>query len=327
MAKKSDEQGRQESREEEWRKNRSRGAVTRVSSAKPSGDEPENDRTGDAFIKLLQSPLVAELVAVAATAALAALAEHGFTSRGAGMTARGKRAGKAVKEAGKAAAAAVGRRLGNEIDEISGRRLRAAQKRKPRAADLARGSTSSPPGSSLRRGWSRRSSSHQARASRRQAPPRRRRCPNPAHRADRRRSGRTARRAAGPAPSRAMSCMRSAAPSFVGIAPDDRGRRRRHFRRRSRARRRAKALRDPRLRCPRIDRPRADPRRSRGGWRASKTGFRARGPRSGACLPRRRLDRPPAPLAGDDPHLSVLRNASSSPGSTSSTRPAPALRA
>jgi len=60
---------------------------------------------GDAFIKLLQSPLVADLVAVAATAALAALAEHGSTSSTGGT--RGKRAGKAVKEAGKAAAAAV----------------------------------------------------------------------------------------------------------------------------------------------------------------------------------------------------------------------------
>ncbi len=35
-----------------------------------------------------------------------------------GETRRGKRAGKAVKEAGKAAAAAVGRRLANELDEI-----------------------------------------------------------------------------------------------------------------------------------------------------------------------------------------------------------------
>ena len=75
-----------------------------------------SDNYGDAFIKLLQSPLVAELVAVAATAALAALAEHSFTT-GDDRT-RGKRAGKAVKEAGKAAAAAVGRRLGSEIDEI-----------------------------------------------------------------------------------------------------------------------------------------------------------------------------------------------------------------
>ena len=79
------------------------------------GRRASDANMGEAFIKLLQSPLVAELVAVAATSALAALAEHGFTSSGG---TRGKRAGKAVKEAGKAAAAAVGRRLGNEIDEI-----------------------------------------------------------------------------------------------------------------------------------------------------------------------------------------------------------------
>ena len=92
-------------------------SVIRASSSS-RGDGSRNTRfeAGEAFIKLLQSPLVAELVAVAATAALAALAEHGFTT-GSEQT-RGKRAGKAVKEAGKAAAAAVGRRLGNEIDEI-----------------------------------------------------------------------------------------------------------------------------------------------------------------------------------------------------------------
>jgi len=87
-------------------------------SASEGGDSGKDTgfNPGEAFIKLLQSPLVAELVAVAATAALAALAEQGFTSGG-GAT-RGKRAGKAIKEAGKAAAAAVGRRLGTEIDEI-----------------------------------------------------------------------------------------------------------------------------------------------------------------------------------------------------------------
>jgi hypothetical protein len=89
-----------------------RALVERKSST--GGGRSSEAGMGDAFIKLLQSPLAAELVAVAATAALAALAEHGFTSGGS----RGKRAGKAVKEAGKAAAAAVGRRLGNEIDEI-----------------------------------------------------------------------------------------------------------------------------------------------------------------------------------------------------------------
>lgn len=92
---------------------KSRAVVERRSD---SGGRRSGDAgMGDAFIKLLQSPLAAELVAVAATAALAALAEHGFTSSGGS---RGKRAGKAVKEAGKAAAAAVGRRLSNEIDEI-----------------------------------------------------------------------------------------------------------------------------------------------------------------------------------------------------------------
>ena len=70
---------------------------------------------GEAFIKLLQSPLVAELIAVAATAALASLAEQGFTSSDAS---RRKKAGRAVKAAGKAAATAVGRRLSNEIEEI-----------------------------------------------------------------------------------------------------------------------------------------------------------------------------------------------------------------
>src|SRR4051794_29423211 len=103
-------------------------AVTRKSKAKPakkgasaksatgrgrsSGTAGAN--AGDAFIKLLQSPLVADLVAVAATAALAALAERGM-NRGTGDK---RRAGEAVKAAGKAAAAAVGRRLSLEIDEI-----------------------------------------------------------------------------------------------------------------------------------------------------------------------------------------------------------------
>lgn len=89
--------------------------VTRVSSGGRRSSSDDQFKASDAFIKLLQSPLVAELVAVAATAALASLAENGFTS---GSGTRGKRAGKAVKEAGKAAAAAVGRRLGTEIDEI-----------------------------------------------------------------------------------------------------------------------------------------------------------------------------------------------------------------
>ena len=92
------------------------GSKSRAVAKRTSSSAGSKDGMGDALIKLMQSPLVAELVAVAATAALASLAEHGFTSGGGGS--RGKRAGKAVKEAGKAAAAAIGRRLGNEFDEI-----------------------------------------------------------------------------------------------------------------------------------------------------------------------------------------------------------------
>ena len=95
---------------------KTRKASVAVTRRTDGGSSSSKDGVSDAFVKLLQSPLVAELVAVAATAALASLAENGFTSGG--EASRGKRAGKAVKTAGKAAAAAIGRRLGAEIDEI-----------------------------------------------------------------------------------------------------------------------------------------------------------------------------------------------------------------
>ena len=90
-------------------------SVARVSSGGggSSGSREKFDAS-EAFVNLLQSPLVAELVAVAATAALGALAAQGFTGGGT----RGKRAGNALKAAGKAAAAAVGARLSTEIDAI-----------------------------------------------------------------------------------------------------------------------------------------------------------------------------------------------------------------
>jgi hypothetical protein len=93
----------------------------RKSEAVPA-KSPRRQRSGgegfsasDAIKKLLESPLVAELLAVGATAALAALAEHRFGRGGEGDS---RRTSKAIKEAGKAAAAAMGRRLGTEIDEI-----------------------------------------------------------------------------------------------------------------------------------------------------------------------------------------------------------------
>jgi hypothetical protein len=98
------------------------GSTSRAVATRPGGGSnrgsDSQDGMSDAFIKLLQSPLVADLLAVAATAALAALAEHGFSSRGAPEGASKRRASRAVKEAGKAAAAAIGRRLSNEFQEI-----------------------------------------------------------------------------------------------------------------------------------------------------------------------------------------------------------------
>lgn len=91
-------------------------AVRTSARSGAGGSADDENNAADMFLKLLQSPVVADLLAVAATAALAALAEHGFNRSGA--SGGGKRAGKAVKEAGKAAAAAVGRRLANEVDEI-----------------------------------------------------------------------------------------------------------------------------------------------------------------------------------------------------------------
>lgn len=99
-------------------KTKSRVPVKPRQRASGGRSESATEEMGEAFIRLLQSPLVADLVAVAATAALASLAEHGFTHRGADESSRRNRAGKAVKEAGKAAAAAVGRRLSIELDEI-----------------------------------------------------------------------------------------------------------------------------------------------------------------------------------------------------------------
>ena len=119
MAKKATAKGETKARSTRSRtkaSSKSGNSVAPVSSSGGRSGSQDGFNPGEAFIKLLQSPLVAELVAVAATAALASLSAQGFS--GGGTDTRGKRAGKAVKAAGKAAAAAVGSRLQTEIDEI-----------------------------------------------------------------------------------------------------------------------------------------------------------------------------------------------------------------
>ena len=65
----------------------------------------------DALWKLADHPLVGELLAVGATAAVVALAEGGLSGKKKAST-------RAVKTAGKAAAAAIGARLISEFTEI-----------------------------------------------------------------------------------------------------------------------------------------------------------------------------------------------------------------
>lgn len=97
------------------------GAKTspKASSRKGSGGSKalsggsETNGAADALIKLIESPLVAELLAVGASAALAALTAERFGRRD---EERGTR--RALKTAAKSAAAAMGHRLSTEIEEI-----------------------------------------------------------------------------------------------------------------------------------------------------------------------------------------------------------------
>jgi hypothetical protein len=83
----------------------------------------------DALIKLLQSPLVIDLLAVGATAALAAITES-RSSRTQNVAGNSK---KTLKAAGKAAAAAVGRRLQSEFEEITAASKRGKEEQNARA--------------------------------------------------------------------------------------------------------------------------------------------------------------------------------------------------
>ena len=92
-------------------------AVATTAPRKQSGgsrsSRQEGNSAADMLLKLLESPIVADLLAVGATAALAALAEHRYSARS-----EGKGAKRALKGAVTAAAAAMGRRLATEFDEI-----------------------------------------------------------------------------------------------------------------------------------------------------------------------------------------------------------------
>ena len=103
------------------RQTKSKGVSKKAPSERRSseGGRRASDTPGEAFIKLLQSPFVAELVAVAATAALAALGRAGLQQpRQAAAERRASGRGGRSRPPVSAAAAAVGRRLNTEIEEI-----------------------------------------------------------------------------------------------------------------------------------------------------------------------------------------------------------------
>jgi hypothetical protein len=87
-----------------------KAARTSSVSRRPEGDF----NAVDALFKLLESPLVVDLLAVGATAALASITEARHSRRSGAAS----RSTKVMKSAGKAAAAAIGRRLATEFDEI-----------------------------------------------------------------------------------------------------------------------------------------------------------------------------------------------------------------
>ena len=79
------------------------------SSAKSEGI----NGAADALVKLLESPLVAELLALGASAALASFTAQRFRSGDDGKSTR-----RALKAAVKSAGTAMGARLASEFDEI-----------------------------------------------------------------------------------------------------------------------------------------------------------------------------------------------------------------
>ncbi|MEO7364822.1 MAG: hypothetical protein ABIW03_00715 [Sphingomicrobium sp.] len=104
-------------------KPKAKGAARKPVSKAAASPRPASGTAVDTLLKLLESPLVADLLAVGATAAMAVVTEsrHGRGTDG--------KSGKTVKAAGKAAAAAIGRRISSEFDEIK----KAAKKAKPSA--------------------------------------------------------------------------------------------------------------------------------------------------------------------------------------------------
>ena len=90
-------------------------AVAKADAPKPAKKagkkKSKADKGVDVLWKLAEHPLVGELLAIGATAAVAAIAEGSATGKK-------HRSSAAVKQAGKAAAAAIGARLISEFADV-----------------------------------------------------------------------------------------------------------------------------------------------------------------------------------------------------------------
>jgi hypothetical protein len=104
-----------------------KGAPKRKPAANAKPRRREAPSTFD-VTKLIDHPLVADLLAVGAMAAVAAIADHNVKTR-TGEADKGS--SKAVRAAGKAAASAIGKRLLTEVDAI---RNTAKAPKKPKKA-------------------------------------------------------------------------------------------------------------------------------------------------------------------------------------------------
>ena len=90
-------------------------AVKATKKTTASAPKAKTRSTGfETLAKLVDHPLIADLLAVGAMAAVAAIADQGS-----GKGSKKKKGGsKAVKAAGQAAATAIGKRLMSEVDKI-----------------------------------------------------------------------------------------------------------------------------------------------------------------------------------------------------------------
>ena len=96
------------------------GATAKVKAKK--GKSTKSQTGFDALARLAEHPIVADLIAIGATAAVAAIAV-GMSSKS------GKTSGKAVKDAGKAAATAIGARLMTEFQAVKDSAAEAKKKK------------------------------------------------------------------------------------------------------------------------------------------------------------------------------------------------------